>query len=85
VAIVEEATKTLAYFNLPYSLCHRSADNLIADPLMAALVMVVGDEVRDRSVKRCLSHEHHLAQAFRSDRPHETLGEGIHVRRSVGR
>ena len=71
MVVVEQPAEPFPHFDVPPTLWRRPADNLIADPLMTALVMVVGYELRARSVKRCLPHDHHLAETFRLDRPHE--------------
>ena len=48
MVIVQEATETLTHFDLSYSLRHHPADNLVADPLMAALVVVVSHVLGNR-------------------------------------
>ena len=50
MVVVEKAAEPFLHFDLPYSLRHRPADNLIAYPLMTALVMVVS-----RVLGRCCS------------------------------
>ena len=69
MVIVQEATETLTHFDLSYSLRHHPADNLVADPLMAALVVVVSHVLGNRPIERRLPRKHHLAQALRRDRP----------------
>ena len=50
MVIVEQTAKPFRDFDLPCSLWHRPADNLIADPLMTALVMVVVSENSDDAI-----------------------------------
>jgi len=77
--VVQQPAKSLLDLDAPQTLGLSPADDLVSNPLVAALVMVVRRVFRDGSIERILPEEYHPIQALGLDGSHEALGEGVHV------
>jgi hypothetical protein len=82
VVVVQHATQALA--PLDASRGHKATrlwnDQPIAQPLVIALRVVMGDKVVNNCPQRLLSKQDHPLQARFLDRPQESLGVGIQIR-----
>ena len=54
-------------------------DQDVADPLVCALGMIVGDIFGESAAQAAFAEEDHLGQALRLDRAHEAFAMGVEI------
>ena len=81
VVIVEAAAEPLLPLNssIGFPRCCDGDDQLIAQPLVISLRMIVSKKLVNSSPQGIFAEEDHSLQAFFLDRPDESFGEGVQV------
>ena len=82
VVVLQQATEPLTRQDAAVAddLSRHRHDQLIAQALMVALVMIMLDELADGSPERLFTDENHPVQAGFLDRPYEALRVRIEIR-----
>jgi len=84
LVVVQQSAKALTPADPSLASTQRaSVDEPVPEPLMIPLAMVVLDVFGDRAPEMALAERDDPIEAFLLDRPHETFGVGIRVRRLV--
>jgi hypothetical protein len=63
----------------------RAFNELVPQPWMISLAMIMGDELGDGSPKMTLAQWNEAVKAFLLNRPDKSLGVGVRTRRLIGR
>jgi hypothetical protein len=73
MVVVEQSAKSFSDVNAPDGLRLCPVDESVADTLVAAFLVVMLDELFDRSVERSLPQKDHLAKTLGLDGPDESF------------
>jgi hypothetical protein len=84
MVVLEQPTEPLSDSDGPIFLILRPAEQLIPDPLMAALTLVVSYIPGNGPSGSVLPQEDHLLQTLPLDRPRKPLRIRVHVRCLIG-
>ena len=81
IVIVQQTAEPLAAFHLPDDLPDFLSwiDDLVVEPLVISLGVIMVQELVDSIVQRLLAEEDHSVQAFGFDTSHEAFQMGIQV------
>ena len=81
MVVLEEAAEPLAADDFAAGLADRviRLDDLVFEPLVISLGVIVADELADGVTEHLLTEEDHPVQTLFLDRPYPALGEGIQV------
>lgn len=83
IVVAQKATDALATPNAPAGmLVSRTIDQLVAEALMVAFVMIVDRELLERTTEVALTLRNHAVQAFFFNRTNKPLGVRITVWRA---
>ena len=77
--MLEQPTEAFGALHRPSPMNRGSSNELVVEPLVVPLPVIVSHVSRDGSAERSLSEQDQPVQTLALDREYESLGEGVQV------
>src|SRR6266478_1860029 len=84
--VAEQSTEALPPHHMPCLTTHAllPCDQLVVEPLMIALVMIMGEVLLDRIIQGAFPEHDHLREGLLLDGAHEPFAVGVEIRTPRG-